>query len=202
SPFSNVSVQAIATQIASGRKAMKKLPTWFENEMVLFPKKLNLEQTSSEKTAKHKASLVSGKNLIDLTGGFGIDAFFFSKTMENVTYCETNAELVALAKHNFQQLGQQKNTHFHHGDGLGFLRNSDAVFDWIYLDPARRSTAGNKVFRLEDCEPNILEHLPLLLKKGKNILLKTAPLLDLNLGLATLKNVREIHIVAVSNEVK
>lgn len=202
SPFPNVSVQAIATQIASGRKAMKKLPTWFKNEMVLFPKKLNLEQTSSEKTAEHKANLVGGKSLIDLTGGFGIDAFFFSKTMENVVYCEINAELVALAKHNFQQLSQRKNTKFHHGNGLDFLKTSDTVFDWIYIDPARRSTSGNKVFRLEDCEPNILEHLPLLLKKGNNILLKTAPLLDLNLGLSTLKNVREIHIVAVSNEVK
>ncbi|HET8808798.1 MAG TPA: class I SAM-dependent methyltransferase [Flavobacteriaceae bacterium] len=202
SPFPKVSVQEIAQQIEGLKKAEKKLPTWFYTKNSLFPKKLNLEQTSSEITAKYKANLVKGTCLIDLTGGFGVDSFFFSKNIDEVTYCEKNEELAQLAKHNFQELSNRKNTVFHNKNGLDFLNKSDRVFDWIYIDPSRRSNSGNKVFRLEDCAPNLMDCLPLLMEKSKNILIKTAPLLDLNLGISALKNVCEIHIVAVSNEVK
>lgn len=202
SPFPEVSVQEIAQQIEGKRKAEKKLPTWFNTKNIHYPKKLNLGQSSSETTAKYKASLVYGEQLIDLTGGFGIDSLFFSQTMNHVTHCELNAEISDLAKHNFQLLSEKENTEFICGDGVEILRESSQIFDWIYVDPSRRSSTGNKVFRLEDCEPNLIEILPLLLEKGNKIMLKTAPLLDLSLGFSVLKKVEEIHIVAVDNEVK
>lgn len=202
SPFSEVSIQEIAQQIEGKLKAEKKLPTWFNTKNICYPKKLNLAQSSSEITAKYKANLVSGERLIDITGGFGIDALFFAKKMNQVTHCELNAEVSNLAKHNFQWLSDKKNIKFSCGNGVEILRESKQNFDWIYLDPSRRTDIGNKVFRLEDCQPNTIEILPLLLEKGKKIMLKTSPLLDLSSGISVLKNVVEIHIVAVSNDVK
>ncbi len=99
----------------------------------------------------------------------------------------------------------------HHGDGLKGLQelkqgaqldDLKQPLDLIYLDPARRDTQKNKVFRLEDCTPDILTHLDHLLEYSPNILLKTSPMLDLQLGLRQLKKVTEIHVVAVNNEVK
>lgn len=202
SPFPEVSIQEIAQQIAGKRKAEKKLPTWFNTENILYPKQLNLSQSSSETTARYKSELVSGALLIDLTGGFGIDSFFFAKTIEKVIHCERDPELSNLAKQNFQHLSDRKNVEFIAGDGVETMRTSQQVFDWIYLDPSRRTDSGNRVFRLEDCQPDVIALLPLLLEKGKKILLKTSPLLDLNLGISTLKMVEKIHIVAVSNDVK
>lgn len=202
SPVPDVSIQEIAQQIEGKRKAEKKLPTWFKTKNILYPKKQNLSQTSSETTAKYKASLVSGERLIDLTGGFGIDSFFFSQTMDHVTHCELNSDLSSMAEHNFIQLGKRNNIQFLCGNGVQLLQETDQNFDWIYLDPSRRSDTGNKVFRLEDCQPDMTEILPILFEKGKKILLKTSPLLDLSLGISLLKNVVEIHIIAVSNDVK
>src|SRR6476646_9182858 len=75
SPFPTITIQELAIQIEGKNKSEKKLPTWFKTKGILFPPKLNLEQASSEITAKYKASLISSGNLIDLTGGFGIDDF-------------------------------------------------------------------------------------------------------------------------------
>ena len=81
SPFGDVSIQEIATQIESKKRAQNKLPTWFNVPFIYFPNKLNIEQTSSEVTANYKANLVSGDSLIDLTGGFGGRLLLFFKTV-------------------------------------------------------------------------------------------------------------------------
>lgn len=201
SPFPDVSVQELAQQIAALKTAEKKLPVWFNTENILFPPKLNLEQTSSEVTARYKASLVSGKNMADLTGGFGIDSYFFSKQVEKLHYCELNEELAELAAHNFEVL-KATNIEVHSGNSLEFLQNSEAEFNWIYLDPARRDDHGGKVFRLADCTPDVPANLHLLFSKTRNIMVKTSPLLDLKAGIEELQKVAEIHIVAVNNEVK
>ena len=73
SPFENVSAQELAQQIIGLQKAERKLPSWFQKPEILYPPKLNLEQTSSEETALYKASLFAGSSAIDLTGGLGID---------------------------------------------------------------------------------------------------------------------------------
>lgn len=201
SPFKAVSIQEIAIQIAGLSKAKSKLPTWYLTKNILFPPNLNLEQTSSEKTASYKASLVEGKKLIDLTGGFGIDAYFFSESFKEVIHCELNLELSELAEHNFEILNA-RNVKTIQGNGIENLKNSEQHFDWIYLDPSRRDDAGGKVFQLSDCTPNPAEHLDLFFEKADHIMIKTSPLLDLKAGIGELKNVSEIHIVAVNQEVK
>ncbi|MGY5849361.1 class I SAM-dependent methyltransferase [Salegentibacter sp. F14] len=201
SPFPQVSSSEIATQISGLKTAEKKIPTWFKTEQIIYPPKLNLEQTSSEITAKYKASLFQGKRLLDLTGGFGIDTYFFAEVFEEVLYCEFNEELAKIAKHNFQQLGKL-NIQVFSGDGLLKLKKKNKTYDLIYADPARRDDHGGKVFRLKDCMPDIPSNLDLLFKHTDRMLIKTSPLLDITSGLSELKDVSSIHIVANSNEVK
>jgi len=201
SPFNYVSSQEIGVQISGKKKAKSKLPVWFDAQNILYPPNLNLEQTSSEKTAKYKAGLISGGKFIDLTGGFGIDSYFFAEKFHQLTYCELNPELFEIATHNFEILGAQNIKTFQ-GNGIEFLKKSEEHFDWIYLDPSRRDEHGGKVFHLKQCTPNISENLELLFERSKNIMLKTSPLLDLKAGIIELKQVAEIHIVAVNSDVK
>lgn len=201
STFDTISSKQLAEQIEAKKKCEFKLPSWYKTKKIYYPNKLNIEQCSSEITAEYKAQIVEGKSLVDLTGGFGVDSFYFSKKIEQVFHCEINEKLSKIAAHNFDVLGV-KNTTVIPFNGLDFLENSNAVYDWIYLDPSRRSTSQRKVFLLSDYTPDIMEHLELLFKKSNNILLKTSPLLDISSGLKQLKNVKEIHIVAVNNEVK
>ncbi|MEG9326651.1 class I SAM-dependent methyltransferase [Salinimicrobium catena] len=201
SPFPCVSAQELAVQLTGKKKAEKKLPTWFKTRGIIYPPTLNLEQTSSETTAAYKASLIEGNSIVDVTGGFGIDSYFFSRNFQRVIHCELNEELSEIASHNFEVLGAE-NVSVYLGNGIEFIRNSFELFNWIYIDPSRRDDAGGRVFQLSDCLPNVPENIDLLLEKGKNILIKTSPLLDMKAGLRELKNVHEIHIVAVENDVK
>ena len=200
SPFSNITVQELAQQIIGRSKAKQKLPTWFSCPNIYYPPGLNLEQTSSEITARYKSQQIQGHNLIDLTGGFGIDDYFFAKVFKEVIHCEMNEELSTIASHNFGIL-QTDNAKSLCGDGIQILNDYDSI-DYIYIDPSRRHESKGKVFFLEDCLPNVPEHLDFLLSKSTNILIKTSPLLDISSGIKSLKNIKEIHVVAVENEVK
>jgi 16S rRNA G966 N2-methylase RsmD/LysM repeat protein len=200
SPFAGVSSAELANQIAAKKKAEKKLPSWFKTDGIYYPSTLSVEQTSSEDTAAYKRQLVSGKTLVDLTAGFGVDSFYFSHKADNVLSCEINAELSEVSAHNAAKLGRQ-NIDFLAEDGLAYLENTENNFGTIYIDPARRSHSG-KVFKLADCTPNVVAHLELLLRKANEALIKTSPLLDIQAGLTELKQVAEIHIVSVKNECK
>lgn len=201
SPFPEVNPQELGIQLSGKKKAEKKLPTWFKNRNVLYPPTVNLEQTSSEITADYKASLVSGKSLADLTGGFGVDDLFFSRKVEKVIHCELDENLSAIAEHNFSIFGAT-NIEVFTGDGIKFLEESRRNFDWIYIDPSRRNEAGGRIFLLEECLPNVPQNLDLIWKRTENLLVKTSPLLDLRAGLREMNNVKEIHVVAVNNDVK
>jgi len=200
-PFPDVEWTEILNQIAARQRAKDKLPTWYAAENIVYPSKISVEQTSSENAALYKSGLVLGESLIDLTGGFGIDDYFFSKKVANVTHCELNADLSAIAEHNFKTLGAD-NLQCIPGDSLNTLQQLDKQWDWLYADPARRSDTKGKVFMLKDCLPSVPDLLSTYFKYTSNILIKTAPLLDITAGLAELHFVKTIHIVAVNNEVK
>lgn len=199
--FSAVKTNDIIEQIESKKRCVKKLPTWFQTKNIYYPNKLNIEQTSSEITAKYKSELIEGNSIIDLTGGFGVDCFYFSKRFKTVTHCEINESLSEIVNHNFKQLNAE-NIKTLCDDGHEYLKNSNKTFDWIYIDPSRRHDSKGKVFFLNDCLPNVPENLHLLFKHSKNIMIKTSPLLDLSVGIGELKHVKTIHVVAVNNEVK
>jgi len=201
SPFDDIPIQAMVEQIESKKRTKKKLSTWFSTKNIYYPNKLNIEQTSSEITAKYKSNLISGKTVIDLSGGFGVDTYYFSKRFKYVSHCEINAELSQIAKHNYKQL-QVDNIKTIDQDGIEYLKSKKEHFDWIYVDPSRRNELKGKVFLLEDCLPNVPENLDTLFKYSNNILVKASPMLDITSAINELRFVKEVHIVAVENEAK
>ncbi len=204
SPFGGVAPHELATQVKGRQTALSKFPTWARTPGIYYPPTLNLEQASSEKLGRYKAGLVGGGVLVDLTGGFGVDSFCFSQRAQKVHYCERDASLAAIAAHNFGQLGAA-GIEVHPGDGLEALKSiasGEASIDWIYLDPSRRREGGGRVFRLQDYQPPVASLLPGLYKYSRDILLKTAPMLDLKEGGKQLGPVREVHVLGYQNEVK
>lgn len=198
SPFPEVSIQELITQIEGKLKAKSKLPSWFNEQKIYYPPKLNLEQTSSEITAKYKSELVNGDSLADLTGGLGIDTFYFSKRINRVFYFEENESLSKIASHNFNQLNSK--IICANKDGINAIENKK--YDVIYIDPSRRNKTKGKVFLLEDCAPDIISNQDYLLDRCSLLMIKTSPMLDLSVGLNSLNYVSQVHIVAVNNEVK
>lgn len=199
--FSKAAYTAMLNQIAAKQKAKTKLPTWFNTKNIIYPSKISVEQTSSERTAAYKSQLVSGKSLIDLSGGFGVDDFYFAQKVKEIAHCEINSELSQLVQHNFDQL-KASNIQCFSGDSYEILKKNNKKVDWIYIDPSRRNEAKGKVFMLKDCLPNVPENLDFYFGFAPNIMIKTAPLLDITAGLSELKNVKAIHVVALENEVK
>ena len=199
--FKDISTIEIVEQIEAKKKCIKKLPTWFSTNNIYYPNKLNIEQTSSEITAQYKANLINGNNLIDLTGGLGIDSYYFSKKINKIIYCEVDENLAEIAAHNYKILGV-KNIEVYADNGLDFLKKNKVKTDWIFIDPSRRDDSKNKVFLLSECLPNVPDNLENIFKYSDNILIKTSPLLDLTIGISELKFVRKIYVVSVKNEVK
>ena len=199
SPFDDISAGELIQQIEGFRRTKKKLPTWHNGDLIYFPPKISIEQSSSEETAKYKASLVSGRSLADCTGGFGVDSYYFAKVFETVDHFEQDKVLSSKAEYNFEQLGIA-NIHCDSIDGLSAVRNKK--YDVIYVDPAQRHKTRGKVFFLKDCEPDIVQHSSELLGYCEKLLLKTSPMLDIRAGLDELEGVAQIHVVAVDDEVK
>ncbi|MCP4520537.1 MAG: class I SAM-dependent methyltransferase [Cytophagales bacterium] len=190
----------ILNQINGKQKAKQKLPTWFENNKLIYPKKISVEQASSEETAKFKASLIQGKTLVDLTGGFGVDDYYFSQQFEKVFHCELSQELSEIVNHNVNVLGVD-NLKCIHGDSLEFLKTVEKV-DAVFVDPARRNDVNEKVFRFQDCLPNIVENIDLLFSKTSQILVKASPMVDISQGVEELQYVKKVFVIAVRNECK
>ncbi|WP_439127973.1 class I SAM-dependent methyltransferase [Polaribacter sp.] len=201
SPFSDITVQELANQILAKQKSKNKLPTWFQTPNIYYPAKLSVEQTSSEITAKYKANIISGDKIIDLTGGLGVDCFYFSKQFKEVIHCEINKELSEIVSYNYQQL-KTKNIKTIAGNGVNYLKENNTLFDCIYIDPSRRDNIKGKVFLLKDCQPQVPPKIDFLFTRAKNILIKTSPILDISQTIKELKKVKEVHVVAVNNEVK
>ena len=197
--YPQVDMAVAVVQIAGRQIAEAKVPSWYRTDGLLYPKHLSMEQCSSEVTAIYKAGLVEGESFADLTGGFGIDCSFLSRKFKKADYVERQAELCELAKHNFPLLGL--NIDVHNEDGVEYLKQMQPV-DCLFLDPARRDGHGGKTVAIADCEPDVSALEDLLVEKGRKVLVKLSPMLDLSLALKHLKYVREVHIVSTDNECK
>jgi hypothetical protein len=188
-------------QISARQKAAKKLPEWVADSRIIFPASISLEQSSSEETAKFKAEHFSGKLMMDLTGGFGVDSYYLSQNFEKAIYCEQNEQLASIANHNLKLLSPEK-FEIIAGDGLDFLKNSHLHFELIYADPARRGIGNQKLYKLQDCQPDVVSSWDLMESKTDQILLKLSPMLDISQALAELPDIQKITVVSVKNEVK
>jgi hypothetical protein len=199
SPFPEVSMPEIVQQIKGKKVAQKKFPFLLQDG-IIFPPNLNLEQASSQATAEYKAEQLQGKRFVDLTSGFGIDAYFLSQNFETITLVEQNKELLEIVENNWKILGKKAN--FINANLEYFLEKNTAKFDVLYLDPARRDAQKNKKFLLEDLSPNILEIQDQLQFISTQTLIKLSPLIDISYLISVLKNIAIIEIIAVRNEVK
>jgi hypothetical protein len=186
-------------QIQSYQKGRKKLPSWASCQGIIWPPPLSVEQASSEATARFKASLAGGQTMADLTGGMGVDAYYISNSFREAHYVEPDAQLCEVAKHNFVALGKSQIS-IHCMTAEAFLEESTEKFDLIYLDPSRRSKSS-KVFKIEDCSPDLFKIISQCLGHGRNVLVKLSPMLDLKM-LMDAFNPSLLWIVSVKNEVK
>ena len=207
--LSDADFRFLLQQIEGRQRTKDKLPTLAQLDDWWFPVRLSCEQCSSEATARYKAELVGMcHRLIDLTAGYGIDTFHLAEGMSEAHYVERNAELCAIAQHNFQLYRPHIQVHNTTAESfLASLSNSSPserpiTNTLIYMDPARRSQSGGKVFRIEDCEPNVIDLLPTLRRIGSHIMIKFSPMLDITAALRALGRDWDTHIVAVNNEVK
>lgn len=204
-------------QIQGWQTARKKLPLWAAHEAIVYPPHLNMEQCSSEQTASYKQQIVrrllgdalASASLVDLTGGFGVDFFYLSAGFSRSLYVERDAELCAVVRHNLNVLGRQQ--------AEVWCRDSETVLDSlsvdkersattvVFLDPARRGAHGQRVFGLQDCEPDVTLLRQRLLDISDVLLLKLSPMLDWHEALHQLcpgGRGCEVHIVSVGNECK
>ncbi|MFC2758687.1 SAM-dependent methyltransferase [Hallella multisaccharivorax] len=212
-------------QIQGWQTARKKLPTWATTEGVVYPPHLNMEQCSSEATARYKgryfslSGLCHQATLFDLTGGFGVDFSLMSGYFAHAVYVERNPKLAEVATYNFRMLGLH-NVKSVNADGVDYLlqhiplkssRNDDVVDTVVYLDPARRNTTGQKVFRIEDCTPCLLAIRNDLLQRADVVMIKFSPMLDWHEAVRQLLSDLpteaclpscEVHIISVKNECK
>ena len=204
-------------QVEGRERTADKLPTFAAIPDWWYPVRLSCEQCSSELAARYKASILpffhegaGGRlsTMVDLTGGYGIDTYFLSEHFDHTDYVEQNAELCRIAEHNFSlptpTLPKEKDISVHNTTAEEFLASA-GQYDLIFLDPARRDCHGGKVFRLEDCTPNVIDLLPTLLAHGKRLMIKLSPMLDLTQAIKELSAVSlqwSVYVVAIKNEVK
>ena len=193
--YPSVDMPAAITQISGWQIAKEKIPAWAENEHILYPAHLSLEQCSSQTTAQYKAEIItnllhteqehpaqnstpaSAGTFTDLTGGFGIDCAYLSSRFGHATYVERQETLCQIAAHNFPVLGLN-HISVCHADSVCHLQEMEPV-DCIFIDPARRDGHGGKTVAIGDCEPDIAALEELLLRKARHVLVKLSPMLDL-----------------------
>lgn len=162
-------------------------------------------------------------NFLDMTGGFGVDFSYIAAQLGvNSMYVERQAHLCEAAKENFERLGL-KNAIVKNGDGVEVLHSfglqedespqnapnaescqgrSAKPLQLIFIDPARRDDAGNKVVSLQDCTPDVTLLQDEMLEKSDFVIIKLSPMLDWHRAVNELKQVREVHIVSTGNECK
>lgn len=235
--------------IESRRKLRGKVQEWVDNPDLIFPRKVSAEQCSSSATGRYKAELAErifitadqydsngtsesapAMRLADLTGGLGVDSWYFSQKAEKVLYCEMLPELCRAAEHNFKVLdadnievrnhavtsiSKSERTEGIRNDNVMSSEYGTSVFltpeeilkdfqaDIVYMDPARRGEGGRKVFLIEDCTPDVLTLKDEVFRFSRHILLKLSPMADISMVCDRLGSCcREVHVVAAGGECK
>ena len=199
--YEGIDVPFAVEQIEARKRLKMKLPEWYANADLVMGGRVPAEQCSSEIVAKYKRSIIEGESLCDMTGGMGVDFWYMSEGMKRAVYTERQSFLCAAAKHNFSVLadGKHPETEVRCGDGRSL---PIPQVDVIYVDPARRGGDGSRVYAIEDCEPDVTVWQDELLRHARTVLVKLSPMVDVTDVLRKMKNVTEIHILAVRNECK
>lgn len=194
-----------------------KVPTWVATQGLRFPVRLALEQCSGEVIARHKAQTIrtwlhdllptaalTALRLADITGGQGVDFWALATALQpaEAHYIEQHPLLCAAAAHNMPLLGVAQ-AQIHYTTAEAWLHSiADDSLDLIYLDPARRDAHGRKTVLLQDCTPDLITLLPLLLQKAPAVVAKLSPMLDLHATALQLPGLQAIHVYSHQGECK
>lgn len=208
---------AVDSEFAKNEATCKK-------QQILTESKENVNEIKEE---PHKGDFSEETGFVDLTGGFGVDfSYIASRLGVKSMYVERQAHLCEAAKENFERLGL-KNVSVKNGDGIEVLHSfaskkeaaaSDSLgitedqsrsllktnlgLKLIFIDPARRDDAGNKVVSLKDCTPDVTLLQEEMLSKADYVIIKLSPMLDWHRAVSELNCVQEVHIISVNNECK
>ena len=211
SRYPDVDMPYALNQIQGWQTALRKLPSWAACDGVVYPPHLNMEQCSSEPTARYKQQVArrwaeripnaSRTSMTDLTGGFGVDFSFTSRCFDCATYVERNASLCEVVGANLPRLGI-RNAQVKCAEAEAVLKQTEPQ-TMIFLDPARRDEHGAKTVLIADCTPDVCQLLPSLMQKSQFVMLKLSPMLDWHKAIVDLDGkVREVHIVSADGECK
>ena len=211
SRYPDVDMPYALNQIQGWQTALRKLPSWAACDGVVYPPHLNMEQCSSEPTARYKQQVArrwaeripnaSRTSMTDLTGGFGVDFSFTSRCFDCATYVERNASLCDVVGANLPRLGIS-NAQVKCAEAEAVLEQLEPQ-TMIFLDPARRDEHGAKTVLIADCTPDVCQLLPSLMQKSQFVMLKLSPMLDWHKAIVDLDGkVREVHIVSADGECK
>ena len=211
SRYPDVDMPYALNQIQGWQTALRKLPSWAACDGVVYPPHLNMEQCSSEATARYKQQVArrwaeripnaSRTSMTDLTGGFGVDFSFTSRCFDCATYVERNASLCEVVGANLPRLGI-RNAQVKCAEAEAVLEQTEPQ-TMIFLDPARRDEHGAKTVLIADCTPDVCQLLPCLMQKSQFVMLKLSPMLDWHKAIVDLDGkVREVHIVSADGECK
>ena len=210
--YPDVDMPYALNQIQGWQTARQKLPSWAACDGVVYPPHLNMEQCSSEPTARYKQEVVGrwlsivGQSvdtarMADLTGGFGVDFSFTSRCFAEATYVERNESLCGVVSGNLPRLGIS-NARVVCAEAEEWLASAEPQ-TMLFLDPARRDEHGAKTVLIADCTPDVEALLPQLMSKSRFVVIKLSPMLDWHKAVADLQGaVREVHIVSVGGECK
>ena len=204
-----VDLPTALTQIEGRQLALKKLPSWASLEGIRWPKRISLEQCSSEATSRYKRRIIESSGILkekhrtfaDLTAGLGVDFAALAPWFDKAYYVECQEELCALARRNLPLLGCAHAVVIC-GEGEEWLAESAEPLDLIMIDPARRDQAGRKVMLIEDCTPDVCAMQQMLRRQARWTLIKLSPMLDITAALRVMQGVVAVHVVSVEGECK
>lgn len=212
--WSGIDMDIAVNCIESRRKLKGKVQEWYDNPELIFPKRLSAEQCSSSHTAAYKAEVAdrilradTGKDcysVADITGGLGVDSWYFSRKASRVLYNEMQPDLAEAARHNFTILGAENLE----VSNICITDGREPVLqefkpDLIYMDPARRGEGGKKVFLMEECSPDVLKLKENLFMIARHIMIKLSPMADISMVCNRLgKTCREVHVISSGGECK
>ena len=207
-----VDLTSALEQIAGRQAARRKLPTWAAMDGIVYPPRLSMEQCSSEETARYKAGVAAGLaalcggkgSMMDITGGFGVDFSFMAPLFARAVYVERQQGLCDIVRNNLRVLGIG-NAEVACADGAEALAGSCGC-TLLYMDPARRDSAGQRTYSISDCTPDVLAMAEDIAVKCSFAMVKLSPMLDVGKVVSDFSSaglrVSGLHIVSAQGECK
>ena len=188
--------QLVATQVKYLQRAARKLPHLYEARCIIPPRAF--EQSSSMESAERKA--LCGEALLDLSCGLGVDVMAAAKRFRRVVAVERDEVLAEVVRYNMSLLGVE-NVEVVTASAEEYVASTDEHFDWVFVDPDRRSEEGKKMVRMEDCSPNVIAMMPRLEEIASRVAIKLSPLFDVEEALRLFPD-SEVEVVSIGGECK